>query len=309
MKALVLGARLSLLGIVTLNAPSPAQPASPATASPATVAQSLLDTDRRFAAAASHTDMLAGLAAMFADGVVMPSAPAGLAVGRRAVLDAFATIPGVATSRVTWTPLRVGVSADGEHGFTFGFMTMTMADGTRTPLKYMAYWARESGAWRVIAYKRGRASGSPTDTTMMPPALPVRLVAAVRTGATLTELRHELMRAEGAFSAEAQRAGLGRAFAAFGSADAVNMGGAGTATYVVGAAAIAALVSGGDMTASRFHWGADTAFVASSGDLGITFGLIHANEPPTGADPAAGSPFFTIWRRADRRSPWRYVAE
>ena len=51
------------------------------------------------------------------------------------------------------------------------------------------------------------------------------------------------------------------------------------------------------------------AVVASSGDLGISFGYIRPNgKPPDGAPPQ-GSPFFTIWHRASPTAPWRYIAE
>jgi hypothetical protein len=282
---------------------------------PAQVAQSLLDADRHYAAASG--DMLTAYDAMFADGVVMPGGPTGLVVGKAAVLNVLRAQPDAATSRATWTPQRAGVSADGEHGFTFGFLTLSKADGTRVPMKYMTYWVREDGVWHALAYKRGRAASAPTDSAMMAPALPRAMWSATRSAtrartrdvATLTRLRHELMAREGEFSSTAQRIGLGNAFVEFGSADAVNMGGPATAQYVVSANAIAAQVGGGDMKSSPVHWGADTAFVASSGDLGITFGVIRANTVPAGGDPNAGSAFFTIWRRADSRSPWKYVAE
>jgi hypothetical protein len=239
----------------------------------------------------------------------MPTPPGGFAIGKTAVLAAVRAAPDAAASRATWTPIRAGISADGLHGFTFGFFTVHKADSTRVAQKYIAYWLRERGAWRVLAWKRGRSAGPPTDLTPMAPALPSRLVAPVIRAATIAALRHDLMHAESTFSAEAQRRGLGTAFATFGSADAVNMGGASSPDFVVGASAIAALVAGGDMRASPVTWGADTAFVASSGDLGITFGTIRPNGATTPGGAGSGTPFFTIWRRADPRAPWRYVAE
>jgi hypothetical protein len=54
-------------------------------------------------------------------------------------------------------------------------------------------------------------------------------------------------------------------------------------------------------------WSADRAIVASSGDLGVTFGFIRPN---AGRPEGAGAtPFFTIWRRADVNDRWRYIAE
>ena len=285
-----------------------------AQSSAAKIAQSLLDADRAFAASARSTDMISALSAMWSVGVMMPApvsaaAPRGLLVGKAAVVAAIRATPDATTSQVTWTPIRVGISADGQHGFSFGFMTQRKPESTPVALKYMAYWVHEQGAWRVAAYKRSRAAGPPTDTTMMPPALPTAITPTKRAAVGIAVLRRVVMDAESSFSAEAQRVGLGNAFATFGTTDAVNMGGEGSASYVVSAASIAALVSGGDMTASRVHWGADTALVASSGDLGITFGLITSNTPPADGKPASGSAFFTIWRRVGASATWRYVAE
>jgi len=143
----------------------------------------------------------------------------------------------------------------------------------------------------------------------MAPVLPFLITKVPRDTAAITTLRHDLMAAEKAFSDEAQQIGLGNAFSKFGRADAVNMGGPASPVFVVGAPAIAQLVGGTDMKASPVTWSADTAFVSSSGDLGITFGVIRRNNPPAGTPAAPGNSFFTIWMRADSKSPWRYVAE
>lgn len=302
-----------LVILLSLGLPSPIAPTDAVASvnraeTPAEVAQSLMEADRAYAAASSQTDMMTAMSAMLADGAMMPTPGGTFANGKAAVLAALRATPDAATSRILWTPVRVGISADGEHGFSFGYMTQVKADSTRVPLKYMTYWVRENGVWRALAYKRARSAGVTSDTVAMPAALPPQLVKATRDAATVSRFRHDVMNAENSFSAEAQKIGVGNAFARFGSRDAVNMGGPALATFVVGADSIAKLVTGGDMTSSPLKWGADTAFVASSGDLGITFGVIHRNNPPAGVPPA-GASFFTIWRRADPRSPWRYIAE
>jgi ketosteroid isomerase-like protein len=278
-------------------------------ATPAQVAESLMEADRSFAARASRSDMVTAMSAMFADGVIMP-APAGVfAMGKNAVIVALRASPDAATSRVSWTPVRAGVSSDGEHGFTIGYMTQRKADSSRVALKYMAYWVRDRGIWRVVAYKRARADGPPPDTSRMAPVLPFLITRVPQDAAAMTALRRDLMAAEKAFSDEAQTIGLGNAFGKFGREDAVNMGGPASPTFLVGASSIAKLVGGADMNASPVTWNADTAFVASSGDLGITFGVIRRKNLPPGEPAQPGSSFFTIWMRADAKSPWRYVAE
>ncbi len=66
--------------------------------------------------------------------------------------------------------------------------------------------------------------------------------------------------------------------------------------------------AGSEGKPSPVSWAADEgSIVASSGDLGVTFGYIRQNTPAPG-NPR-GVPFVTIWRRADASQPWRYVAE
>lgn len=290
------------LGACGGEAPPSALPA------PALVAQELLSADRAFAAAAERTDVVSALTAMFAADVIMPVPPGTFASGlseATAVLEADAA---GRQSRAEWTPVRVGVSADGAHGFTFGYMTVHRPDSTRVPLKYLAYWVKGADGWKVAAYKRGRRAEGEVDTAVMAPALPS--VARPLSGDSALIARHaeSLAAAERSFSDEAQVVGLGPAFAKYGTPDAVNMGGPDVAAWVIGAEAIARRVGGGVEGPSPLSWGADRVLVASSGDLGITFGRIVRNAPADGA-PDAGFPFFTIWRRSGPEVPWRYVAE
>lgn len=292
-----------------LAACRPATP-EPRLSTPADVASSLLAADRAYAAAARALPFRDALASMFADGVMMPAPPTRILAGKAAVLGAFATSPDTA-ARLAWTPIRAGVSADGQHGFTVGFLVATRPDGSVSTAKYLAYWIREGDAWRVAAWRRRPMSpGVAIDSTPLTPLLPARLVAPTRDAATIAQHRRGLIAAEQGFSDEAQRIGVGAAFAQLGDPEAINLGLPSEGHVVVGPAAIARTVSGGQPldAPSTIVWGADTALVASSGDLGITFGVIRPKSPPTD-QPGAGASFFTIWRRASPTAPWRYVAE
>ena len=281
---------------------------SQAAATPQSALDELLAADRAFSAASAQTDLVSGLSAMFASDIVIPNPPEGFAEGRDAVVAALRTNADNATSRTEWTPVRGGVSADGLHGFTVGFMTLHRADGTTIALKYLSYWVRQADGWRVVAYKRTRAGAGSPSLAMMPPALPEQLVAPSADRATIARHRDSLDRAERSFSNEAQKIGLGPAFAQFGSADAVNLGGPGDAGLVVGAENIARTVSQGQPeTGSSLFWAPNNVIVASSGDLGVTIGMIHPTAPAAGQP--VNFPFFTIWRRANASAPWRYVAE
>ena len=145
---------------------------------------------------------------------------------------------------------------------------------------------------------------------MMPPALPIRLVPVSTDPAALPRHRDSLEQAERAFSRAAQSIGLDAAFARYGSADAINMGGSDRPDLIVGAAAIGRAVGAGTPAdSSPVSWAPDRVIVASGGDLGITFGMIRSNAPQPPGSAAPGTPFFTIWRRLGPDQPWRYVAE
>jgi ketosteroid isomerase-like protein len=116
---------------------------------------------------------------MFADDVMMPTPGGTFAEGKAAAVAALQGNADNATSHIEWTPVRGGISADGRDGFTLGFMTLRRADGTAMPLKYLAYWVKRPGGWRVAVYKRTRAATAAPSLAVMPPILPQRLVRAV----------------------------------------------------------------------------------------------------------------------------------
>ena len=291
------GAALALLTV--------ALPAAAAT--PQSAVDELLAADRAFSAASAKTDLVSGLTAMFAEDVVVPTPPGQFAEGKAAIAAALRANPDNAQSRTDWTPVRGGVSADGQHGFTAGFMTIRRGDSGTIALKYLAYWVKRPEGWRVVAYKRVRAGEGSPSPAALPPALPAAMVAPTADAAVITRHRDSLDKAERSFSDESQTIGLGAAFAKYGSADALNLAG-GQAGITVGNDAIAKLVANDQpLTAPGPNWAPDTVIVASSGDLGVTIGMIHPKSPAAGQP--ASFPFFTIWRRVNVNAPWRYVAE
>ena len=277
------------------------------TGAPASTAEQLLAADRGFASAAGDRPAVDALAAMFAEDVTVPAPGNVFVQGKAKAVEALKTNPDNLTARVRWTPIRAGISADGQHGFTFGYMTATPADGRAVELKYLAYWVKGAEGWRVAAYRRRPRPAGDVSMQMMPPSLPSAMVAPTTDAAVLRQHAESLRGAEQAFSDEAQKMGIGPAFARHGRADAVNMGGPTSPGFVVGSEAIGRDVAGdGPPAASPVEWNADRVLVASSGDLGITFGMIRFKDPQPG-QPAA-VPFYTIWRR-EPGQPWRYIAE
>ena len=78
---------------------------------------------------------------MFADGIIMAVPGSRFAEGKPAAVAALHANADNARSRIEWAPIRGGVSADGQHGFTFtfGYMTLHRPDGSTAALKYLSY--------------------------------------------------------------------------------------------------------------------------------------------------------------------------
>jgi hypothetical protein len=213
-------------------------------------------------------------------------------------------------SRVDWTPIRGGVSSDGEHGFTFGYVTVARPDGSEQLGKYVAYWVRGDAGWRVAAYKRVPRAAGEVSLAMLPPSLPKRALPR-GDAATVQRYADELSLAEHTFSRDAAPMGLGPAFEKWGAPDAVNTGGQNSAEFVQGPQAIARSVSAGAAAGGTITWAPDQVIVSSTGDLGVSIGTIHITAPATAGNAVATRdvPFFTVWKRAWPTDPWRYVAE
>ena len=304
MKTLLLQ-RTACAALVVLLVLSACAPAT----TPLSAADELLAADRAFAQNAQQTDVIGALSAMFDDEVILGLPGGRFAEGKTNAVAALRSVPQNVGARLEWAPVRAGISADGQHGFTFGYMTQHRPDTASTPIKYLAYWIKRPEGWRVLTLRR-RPAPAATTPKMMEPSLPDGIVAASTDSATIARYRASLADAERSFSRDAQSIGLGAAFARYGSADAVNMGGPTDTTFVLGAEAIGRAIGAGTPTSSSpVSWGPDKVYVASSGDLGITFGLIRSNTPPAANEPPAVYSFFTVWRRSGPTGPWRYIAE
>jgi hypothetical protein len=278
-------------------------------ASPTSAVEGLLAADMAFSLASERSNMITGISAMFADDVVIPVAGAGrITEGKAAAIEAMRGDPENARSLATWTPIRGGISGDGQHGFTYGYMKVEKPDRSIVPAKYLAYWVKQPEGWRVAVYKRAPRPAGDVSLAMRQPSLPRAMVAPKSDATLIARMRKSVADAEKEFSDTAQEIGLGPAFVRYGAPDAMNIGVG--VSFTFGNEAIAKSVSEGEpATGSSLSWSADKSLAASSGDLGVTIGFIRPNAPPAAGQPARQFPFFTIWRRASPADPWRYVAE
>jgi ketosteroid isomerase-like protein len=292
--------RIAAAAALMISYPLYAMPDAAADASQR--ANELLAADRSFGEASAKLEGLAGLEATFADNVIVPVPGKDFARGKDEVLAALRIDPAIDMAHIDWSPVRVGISADGSQGFSFGFMNQRQADGPTQAYKYLAYWQRDMHGWKVIAWKRGKRAAGAIDEKTLAPLLPGSFTA----GGDMPHLEE----AERAFSDQAQATGLGPAFAKFGTANSMNLGGSANSGFVFGAEAIARLVSEGQPAGgSTLNWSADRVVVAASGDLGVSIGHIRFNEAAADGSRRSPIPFFTVWRRAASDQPWRYVAE
>jgi hypothetical protein len=264
----------------------------------------LLAADRDFAAQSAKVDPVTGISAMLDADVAMPLPGKGILVGKSAVTEAFKTSPAFAGGHVTWAPVRAGISADGTQGFTYGFLSVGSGDAAKRDRKYLAYWVKRPAGWRVVAYRQIPRAAGAVSTAMFAPALP-GFTAKAKTDAKLIAANQaSLAAAEKAFSDRAQVVGLRKAFGEYGRADAMNMySGAG---FAYGLDAVVANFK--EEGPATIHWGTEHSFVSSSGDLGVSIGMIRPNAPPKAGEPD-GFPFFTVWKRDKPGAPWKYIAE
>ncbi|HWL39753.1 MAG TPA: hypothetical protein VNO75_05900, partial [Gemmatimonadaceae bacterium] len=239
--------------------------------SPASVAAELLAADRAFSAASAKTDLISGLTNMLHEIAIMPARP-HLIWSRDSIAIALRADTANAGSKAVWIPIRVGLAADGRSGFTLGYMTVTRANGAVVPMKYLSYWTKTRGKWRVITYNRGRRAEGNVSLAMRPAILPAVMVKPIGRPGTVIGFAEEVRRAEIAFSHDATARGIVKAFEDFGTEESYNMGGPGAAEWIVGSKGIAQGVGSTDGSPAP-TWVPIHAGAASSGDLGFTAGI------------------------------------
>lgn len=296
-----LRASLAVLALACSGTPDQSAPPSQ---SPAEVMEELLAADRGYAAKAANLSVVEAVGQLLAPDAFMPAVGV-LRVGRDSALAQLNSVADNLTSRLEWAPIGGGLSADGQQGYTFGFMTLVRPDTSRVYLKYLAYWVKGADGWKAAAYKRAPRGPGTVPDGMRPLQLPSALVAVNPNEAEVAALADEVSATEAAFSTLAGEVGLGPAFERNAAPESMNIGGPADVDFVYGPAAIGAAVGAGETGPSKLTWGSDHVVVASSGDLGVSIG--HINIPDASGGPVRRVPFFTVWRKID--GVWKFVAE
>ena len=263
----------------------------------------LLAADHARARAAAALPLPEALALALADDGLFVVSRGDFVRGAAAVRRQVAADSLDAASRAEWTPMGGDVSSDGLDGFTYGYVTVTRTTGERVPGKYLAYWRRGRGGWKMLALKRGRRPDGPEAA---PPAEWSRDTRAPSpAGGKRRTALDTIFAIDRRFSAAAQT-GAEAAFLAHAEERAVAFGN--DASFAWGGAAAAAGFR--EFAPGTVSWVPLEGAVAASGDLAVVTGEVTFRS--RGADGTLTvdgvAKYLTIWRRQPDGS-WRFAAD
>jgi ketosteroid isomerase-like protein len=223
----------------------------------------------------------------------------GRAAIRRAIAD-------TAEGRVERTPLIAALSSDGSHGYTAGrAVGHAAAGGVAVHTKYLAYWRKDDGRWRLWAYVE---NPSPPAPDSVPPLAARAHASGGGAGSRGTTASDPLLAADAEFSARSAARGAGPAFGEFAEPAALLLLGAGR-HMIWGDSAIAGFIGSAIPATDRLTWTPRAGHIAPGGDLGFTVGdAVYRHLPASGGEQLSYTKYLTVWRRQpDGR--WRYAAD
>lgn len=273
--------------------------------------------DRRaglFAADAAHTAAIEQLGPV--DGVLQPMrgnavylAPGiDLVRGRHDIREALiAENPDPEHTQLSRTLLGGDVSADGNFGFTFGWLLRTAPDGAISYGAYVAVWERGDGEdFRITAYS------SRSSIRRVPVRAGFPLLAdgpgagGVPHDGGMEEHRRSAAAADTAFAALSVEQGYSIAFPTYASDFLMVFGG-----NFIGLESHQEIVDAyaGWTPAEVLDWAPAYVGAAGSGDLAFTVGTaVDSYTMPDGTVLQTYSKYLTLWARtAD--GAWRFVAD
>ncbi len=280
--------------------------------------RALTQEDRRaalFAADAAHTAAIAQLGPI--DGVLtaMRGNAVYLTPGKdiiRGRNDIRASLveenPDADVAHVDRVFLGGDVSADGNFGFTFGWLDRTAPTGMPYGA-YVAVWEREDGGdFRVVAYSNQRS------VRRLPAREGFPLLAAgpgaggVPRPAGVEQLRRSVADADSNFAALSVAQGYSIAFPAWANPDFMLVFG-GNFIGLLGHGEIVDTYAGWT-PAEELAWGPLYSGASASGDLGFTVGNATTTvRDGTGAIVSRSyTKYLTLWARTADGS-WRFIAD
>jgi ketosteroid isomerase-like protein len=266
------------------------------------VRTSLLAVDRAYAEAAKSVNLIDALVAPLAPQSVFLAPGPTFLRGPDAVRAALSANPNNASSKWSWTAIRVDVSSDGKEGYTMGYSELTLPSGAVLPGRYLAYWAKQSdGTWKIEAYKRipraaGTVSLTPPPGFETPETKHRRYFPNTDAGAEA----EAAAATDRAFSDLAQIVGNSESFARYAAESAAQSGNSASVGWEFGRAAIAAAHAGEPL--GIFSWAPVIAHAADSGDLAFTVGWVF------NASGQTLGKYFSVWQKQNT-GEWLYVVD
>ena len=196
-----------------------------------------------------------------------------------------------------WSVVRLDVSADGNDGYSYGYLDVVRPDGDTLPGAFKVYWRRDvSGRWMALALGRSRRERGPK--TWLPDSIRRRAVSQSVWREDSLMARNAVIAVEAAFSDSAQR-DMRAAFMAFAATDAAKIDGS---RYVFGPQDIGEGFRTPPPGFAGIQWQARWGSVSAASDLAFNVGpVVQGNNAPGGL-------FFTIWKRQPDGT-WRYVVD
>ena len=203
-------------------------------------------------------------------------------------------------SRMRLVVVRLDVSADGNDGYSYGYLDVIRPNGDTIFGQYKAYWRRDaSGRWAALGFGRGpREAGA---LGSLPDSLsPTATWYKTWPSTDSLSARETLKAAEIAFSDSSAKS-IGAAFMAFAAPDAAKIDGS---AYVFGPKAIGRQFDNPPQGFAGIAWHAEQGTISGSNDLGFNVGPVMRR----GSPGASGGRFFTIWKRQPN-GEWKYLVD
>ena len=260
--------------------------------------EALLAADAAASAATEARGYLDGFTAALASDAVYLADAADPVRGADAI-RAWLAASRYAGAKASWRPIRGGVSADGSGGYTFGEGRITFAGDSTGWIRYLAYWKKQDGAWKIAAYLPLSTTGP---SELPPPSLAERAGGGARPADAVAALE-AVLQADRDFAALSVARNPGHAFTTYAAEDAALVARGGV---IYGRSAISEAFGG----PGTLEWTPLYGGVAGSGDLGWSVGESVFTLPATdGGQPRRiYNKYLSIWRR-EPGGEWRFVAD
>jgi ketosteroid isomerase-like protein len=251
--------------------------------------------------------LVAGLGALFTDDVIYLRGGLPLLKGRESASAVIGADTAAAAASVRWQPVRAEVSSDRRSGYSYGYSVYALrarAENTIRIDRYIAFWRKERGAWRISAYAE-TYSAAPANIPLPDVAGRGVLADVVMSprGGALDAIRL----ADAAFSSAASTSGTGEAFGRYAARDAQVFSAPGE--FITGPEAIRDSF-GPPSGKNSLVWHPVEGEMAGSGDLGFTVGnAVFTDSTAGSAQPLVQhSKYLTVWKR-QRDGTWKYVVD